>query len=148
METNPYQPPSSEISKNTESIRPLEKTHFKLAILACCLYIAPLLGQLASSVYLEFTLRILNYDNTPINVDNISTRLYEIMYFFIATLFLGFIGIIFMLLTIKKSPPAWFYCSGMLISALWAVVIFPLGLIVGVPMFITFLIKRKNNQLS
>lgn len=59
---------------------------------------------------------------------------------------IGLVGALLILVALfgLKNREKWFFWWSILLSAFWCLAIFPDGLIVGVPVFILFVVKRRE----
>jgi len=131
MKINPY------LSPDSVGTTPMTHTkkHFILAIIACCFYATPVIGNVFSKLLIQRAYHQFNSSSEIINADEFVKSMTNFSMLFVYTFGIGIIGIVFMVLVIKKQPDQWFFYSGMIISILWAISIFPLGLVIGIIMF-------------
>lgn len=131
MPHSPYTPPSSEAKPPPLCLR---ATGFKTALIGTTLFALPVIAQPITSYMIDRSM--LNFVNNHSTYDSHTKNIILIIKIFALTLIPGLIGAICILTSLfsMKNREKWFFYTA----------IITYGFIIGLPIIITFLIKRKE----
>ena len=146
MDRSPYAPPNSEM--DSIEIESATQGH-QLAKVGIILFTGPfwgLLGTVFSMLRAFGTLSENNNADPSALAHNISLALNAIL----IGLLVGLPGAILILIALlrSKNRERWFYRWAIILSVIWCLLIFPYGMIVGLPIAILFLMKRSEFKTS
>jgi hypothetical protein len=141
MPTNPYTPPTSEAEIPAAQQK---APGTKLSFIGLILFAFPIISKpityfMYQRAFMDFALNTSQYES-------FREELRLIKNIFITSLALGLIGFIFILISFfnRKHRAPWYFYSTISLSILWGLVIFPFGLVIGLPLILLFLTKRKE----
>jgi len=119
----------------------------KLAIIGMVLNLGVLVGQVGAILFI-----LPAYWEAPLIsgseelADAMSARIQRAMLFFGAFFFVGLVGVILVCISLLKQRfrERWFFVSGVVAASLWCMLVFPIGLVPGILLFVLFLGRRKQ----
>lgn len=139
---NLYEPPVSDPEIQTDL--DLKPRFRKLAVLGTLFLAGPLIGRLVTLLSMINSFSTLSNGNADpaALASDINSAL-------VATLIgiaLGLVGVVLVSLALfqRKNREPWFFRNVVVLSILWCILVFPLGIIVGIYLLIVFLTRKHE----
>ena len=142
MEADPYTPPASEIGP--EKIDQRRQGRW-IARLGVALYTGPAWGLAGTAVGMIRAFNTLAEDEAA-SADALSHDISIALMTTMIGISAALVGAVLILIALlaAKNRERWFFMWSVLLSASWCIVLFPYGLIAGLPILILFVVKRAE----
>lgn len=142
MEANPYTPPNTEISSDDSAWRKRGRWTARIGV---TLFTGPIWGMMGTVMGMLRAFNTLDGNgagSAGALSDGVGFALVSTM----IGIAVGLVGSVLVLIALfaMKNREKWFFWWSVLLSVFWCLVIFPYGMIVGLPILILFLVQRAE----